>query len=140
MAPRTTPFAGDRVDPTGINAISDQPTQLLTIEQYATGFEGFLLGDINGQDGWAGEFVNWIIDTSNPSEGTQHIRSVSDGLGQTLAFSPQVPIGSESISSVSARINVQGTGSTWQLIPQSKYCRTSQYKVFKSIQMVLLIY
>ena len=119
MVRRTTRFSGDAVDPLGITAISDQPVGLLTTEQYATGFEGFLLGDINGQDGWVGQFVNWVIDTANPTEGSQHMRSVSDGLGQTLAFSPQVPAGSEAISSVSARINIQGTGVTWELIPQS---------------------
>ncbi|MEO1253551.1 MAG: hypothetical protein AAFY41_01515, partial [Bacteroidota bacterium] len=119
MINRTASFSGDLIDLMGIKAISDQPTGLSTTEQYASGFEGFLLGDINGQDGWVGQFVNWVIDDSNPSEGNQHIRSFSDGFGQTLAFSPEVPVGTEAISSVSARLNLQGNGTTWQLIPQS---------------------
>ncbi|MEP5611475.1 MAG: choice-of-anchor J domain-containing protein [Cyclobacteriaceae bacterium] len=119
MSKRTTPFAGVNIDPLSTSAITDGFAGLMTTEQYASGFEGFLLGDINGQDGWVGQFVNWVIDTSNPSEGSQHIRSLSDGFGQTLAFSPAVPIGSEDFSSMSARINIQGAGVTWELIPQS---------------------
>ncbi|MEO9871453.1 choice-of-anchor J domain-containing protein [Ekhidna sp.] len=119
MVKRTTRFTGDFVDLNSTRSIPDLTPSVLAIEQYASGFENFLLGDINGQDGWVGQFVNWVIDTSNPSEGSQHIRSLSDGLGQTLAFSPDVPIGTDPVSSVSARINIQGTGVTWQLIPQS---------------------
>ena len=119
MVKRTSKFTGEVIDPLRIAAISDQPTQLLATEQYATGFEGFLLGDINGQDGWFAQFGNWVIDTASPSEGSQHMRSVSDGFGQTLAFSPGIPVGSEPISAISARINIQGTGVTWEIIPQS---------------------
>ncbi len=116
---RTTPFTGAAIDRTSTAAIVDNQSVLLAVEQYGSGFESFLLGDINGQDGWVGQFGNWVIDTSNPSEGSQHMRSVSDGLGQTLAFSPSVPIGIEPFSSVSARINIEGSGVTWELIPQS---------------------
>ncbi|MEQ8244553.1 choice-of-anchor D domain-containing protein [Fulvivirga sp.] len=98
-------------------AIED-PVDFSTV-LYATNFETFAAGDILGQQGWSGQFVNWVIDTSNPAGGSQHIRSISDGLGQTLAFSPVVPIGTEPISSVSMMVDLQGSDVTWQFIPQS---------------------
>lgn len=87
--------------------------------QYETGFEDFLLGDINGQNGWSGQFANWAIETSNPQAGSVQMRSLSDGLGQTLAFSPLVAIGSDPISSTSMDVSIAGSGVTWQIIPQS---------------------
>jgi hypothetical protein len=91
----------------------------LSVEQYATDFESFALGDINGQQGWAGQFANWTIEGTNPSSGSQHFRGLSDGFGFTLAFSPEVSIGAEDKSTLTTKINVEGTGVTWQIIPQS---------------------
>ncbi|MEQ8573257.1 MAG: choice-of-anchor J domain-containing protein, partial [Fulvivirga sp.] len=84
-----------------------------------TGFEDFLLGDVNAQNGWAGQFGNWTIEDSNPLEGNLHFRGLSDGLGQSVAFSPVVAIGSDPVSSVSMGLEVAGTGVTWDIIPQS---------------------
>ncbi|MEO1256195.1 MAG: hypothetical protein AAFY41_15100, partial [Bacteroidota bacterium] len=43
----------------------------------------------------------------------------ADGLGQTLAFSPDVGVGTADISSTSMLVNLEGQGATWQIIPQS---------------------
>lgn len=119
LVSRTEAYSGSLIGETSSVALSSANPTLLTTEQYATGFEDFAIGDINGQQGWTGQFGNWAISTSNPSEGNQGMESLSDGLGQTLAFSPEVPIGSDPISSVSAKISLQGSGVTWELIPQS---------------------
>ncbi|HTJ49001.1 MAG TPA: T9SS type A sorting domain-containing protein, partial [Cyclobacteriaceae bacterium] len=87
---------------------------------YATGFEEFTTGDINGQGDWAAQFGNWTIEQINPYSGAQHFRGLADGLGQSLAFSPQVAIGTESISSATMRVDLtSASGATWQVIPQS---------------------
>ncbi len=106
---------------TGTSAIMPKDIKVSALGeiQYETGFEDFLLGDINGQQGWAGQFGNWAIETSNPQAGSLQMRSLSDGFGQTLAFSPVVAIGTDPISSVSMDINIQGTGVTWAVTPQS---------------------
>jgi len=86
---------------------------------YATDFEEFAPGDIDGQEGWEGQWSNWTIESVNPFEGSQHLRGLADGLGQSLAFSPVVAIGSDPVSSTSLRLNIGGSGVTWQVIPQS---------------------
>ena len=86
---------------------------------YGTDFESFDLGDISGQDGWFGLFGNWTVEQENPDSGNQHFRGESSGVTTSAAASPNVGIGSEPISSFSADIQVDGTGATWQLIPQS---------------------
>lgn len=97
----------------------------MTTSLYATDFESFSLGDINGQQGWQSQFAgNFIISTDNPFNGSQHLRSVSDGLGGTrpaavLALSPVVPVGTEPFTVASADISIEGSGVTWELIPQS---------------------
>jgi subtilisin family serine protease len=100
-------------------AIAGPARKLAGTELYATSFEEFATGDISGQFGWSGQFGNWAVEGINPYSGAQHLRSLSDGLGQTLAFSPEVLIGTNPISSTTARLNVQGSGVTWQVIPQS---------------------
>jgi subtilisin family serine protease len=91
----------------------------LSVEQYATDFESFALGDINGQQGWAGQYGNWTIETTDSTGGNQFFRGLSDGAGFTLAFSPEVSIGAEDKSTLTTKIKVEGTGVTWQIIPQS---------------------
>ncbi len=116
--PRTE-FVATSLDLTSSAAIlAPQPFEANTV-QLETGFEDFSLGDIDGQQGWAGQFANWQVETSNPATGAQQVRSLADGLGQTLAFSPDVGIGSEEFSSLSMDLNIQGSDVTWQVIPQS---------------------
>ena len=97
----------------------------ITTSLYATDFEEFSIGDINTQLGWEGRYTdNWIISDANPFEGAQHFRGISDGLGGTraasvLAFSPTITPGSEPFMVLSASVNIQGSGVSWEIIPQS---------------------
>lgn len=116
---RTEAYTGEIYDGTDPSAIVLGQNVKANTVQYETGFEGFIPGDINGQQGWAGQFANWTIESVNPSEGTLHFRGLSDGLGQSIAFSPLVEIGVEPISSVRLDLEVVGTGTTWDIIPQS---------------------
>lgn len=92
---------------------------------YATDFEEFTPGIVNGQQGWVSQYEsNWIITTENPAQGLQHFRGVSDGLGDMrpgsiLAISPTIIPGDEPFMVASASINIQGEGVTWEFIPQS---------------------
>ncbi|MEM0941528.1 MAG: choice-of-anchor D domain-containing protein [Bacteroidota bacterium] len=108
-----------QVDPTFIQNTMFEQNEEISTNQYATDFEDFLLGDITGQSNWFGQFGNWVVDNSNPFGKEQHLRSISDGLGTTLAFSPEVATGSEPTSSVTMQVNIEGTGVTWDIIPQS---------------------
>ncbi|TRX59371.1 hypothetical protein FNH22_09390 [Fulvivirga sp. M361] len=120
VAKRASPFTGVPIDANSSRSIPlDNTVGRMSTEQYGTGFEDFLEGDINGQQGWVGQFANWVIETTNPAQGSQQLRSLSDGLGQTLAFSPSVPIGTDPVSSLSVMLSLQGTGTTWEIIPQS---------------------
>lgn len=87
--------------------------------ELSTGFETFTLGDINTQQGWTGQFGNWVIDNTRPNTGAQHVESVSDGLGQTLLFSPDVGIGVNPVNSAGFSVQISGTGASWQLAIQS---------------------
>ncbi|WP_435623848.1 Ig-like domain-containing protein [Flagellimonas sp.] len=92
---------------------------------FAEDFEGLLPGDINGQGGWFGRFENnWSVSTANAFEGTQHLRAVSDGLGGTrpaapLALSPTFNTGGEPFSVMSAQVSLEGSGVSWEIIPQN---------------------
>ncbi|HYG20599.1 MAG TPA: S8 family serine peptidase [Ohtaekwangia sp.] len=115
---RTTPGAGTlKLDDRA--AIVSPVSKYAGTELYATSFEEFAPGNINGQEGWSGQFGNWTVETDNPFTGAQHFRGLADSLGQSLAFSPLVAIGTEPISSTTMKIDVQGDGVTWQIIPQS---------------------
>jgi len=87
--------------------------------ELATSFEEFSLGDINGQEGWFGTFGTWVIADARPALGSQHVESVSDGLGQTLMFSPNVGIGTNSVNSVGFNLQISSGGATWRMAPQS---------------------
>jgi subtilisin family serine protease len=117
-ATRTTPSTG-LVNLRDARAFVSRVPQKNATELYVTGFEEFAPGDIDGQEGWEGQWSNWTIESENPFEGAQHFRGLADGLGQSLAFSPVVAIGTEPISSTSLRLNVEGSAVTWQIIPQS---------------------
>ncbi len=109
-------------------------TSLLTIDGtinkivsnlFAEDFENLAPGDINGQAGWFGRFENnWAVSTANAFEGGQHLRAVSDGLGGTrpaipLALSPTFITGDQPFSVMSAQVNIEGSGVSWEIIPQN---------------------
>lgn len=98
---------------------SGRPAKLAGTTVYGTGFEEFSPGDIDGQNDWVAQWGNWTIESFNAFEGSQHFRGLADGLGQSLAFSPGVGVGSEPISSTTMMMNLNGTDVTWQVIPQS---------------------
>ncbi|MEM9077708.1 MAG: choice-of-anchor D domain-containing protein [Bacteroidota bacterium] len=92
---------------------------------FAEDFEGLTPGDINGQAGWFGRFENnWTVSNLNAFDGTQHLRAISDGLGGTrpaapLALSPTFTVGNEPFSVMSAQVNLEGSGVSWEIIPQN---------------------
>ena len=92
---------------------------------YATDFEDFTTGDINGQQGWIAQFANnWAISAANPADGSQHLSAVSDGQGPNqpgtvLALSPTVTPGNEPFMVSSVDVDIQGSGVSWEIIPQS---------------------
>ncbi|WP_375579441.1 choice-of-anchor D domain-containing protein [Marivirga tractuosa] len=103
---------------------SNEYSEIIT-SLYTTDFEDFSIGDINGQNGWVSQFEdNWVISDSNPDDGNLHFRGVSDGLGadrpaSVLAISPTVVPGDEPFMVYSSRVNIEGEGVTWEIIPQS---------------------
>ena len=106
------PSGKEAVNVRELNRFSNAPV-------YGTDFESFTLGDINGQNDWFGQFGNWTVEAENPDSGNQHFRGLSDGFGLSAAVSPNVGIGSSEKSSFTADVSVDGSGVTWQLIPQS---------------------
>lgn len=129
---KTTGFITERFSMRGqssdLSALSMTTTDnydKLVSTVYATDFEDFAIGDVNGQLGWASQFAdNWVISSANPFEGSQHFRGISDGLGPDrpavpLALTPAVATGDEPFMVTSARINIQGEGTFWQVTPQS---------------------
>jgi hypothetical protein len=92
---------------------------------YATDFEDFNLGDINGQNGWITQYAgNWVISDDNPALGSQHFKGISDGLGGTragsvLAISPTVTPADEPFMVFNGSVNIEGEGVSWEVIPQS---------------------
>ena len=92
---------------------------------YATDFEDFSPGLLNGQSGWVAQFDdNYVISDENAASGSLHLRAVSDGLGgdrpgPTLALSPSVTQGDEQFMVASADMEISGSGVTWEFIPQS---------------------
>lgn len=103
----------------GANLRSGTSVGQNAVTLYETDFEDFTPGDIDGQNGWEAQFGNWTIESENASSGSQHFRGLADGLGQSLAFSPVVEIGTDPKSTTTLKLNIQGTGVTWQIIPQS---------------------
>jgi hypothetical protein len=118
-ATRTTPTAATVNLRDARAIVSLAPVKKVSTELYVTGFEEFATGDIDGQEGWEAQWGNWTVETENPFEDAQHLRGLADGLGQSLGFSPVVPVGTDPISSTAMRMNLQGSGVTWQIIPQS---------------------
>ena len=91
---------------------------------FSADFENYVPGTVDDQFGW---FVSattqpddWVVTNTNPFQGDQHISSVSDGLGgNRLAFTPVIAPGDEPFMISTAQINIQGSGTTWEVIPQS---------------------
>lgn len=110
-------------DKHALHVASNAAARSLAIVQhgvlYTTDFEAFAEGDIDEQEGWAAQYGNWVVDTVNPSSESKHLHAVADGQGQTLAFSPEVGIGTKAKSTATMKMNIQGSGVTWQVIPQS---------------------
>ncbi len=100
---------------------TDGTLNQVTTSLYATGFEDFAVGELNGQNGWGTQPANFFtVSGANAFEGAQHARGTSDGSGTTgLAFSPLITPGSEPFMVASARVNVQTTGASFEVIPQS---------------------
>jgi subtilisin family serine protease len=90
-----------------------------SVSQYATDFESFAPGNISGQQDWFGLFGNWTVEAENPFGGLQHFRGFSDGFGFSGALSPPVAIGTDAKSTATLKVNIQGSGVTWQVVPQS---------------------
>ena len=93
-------------------------------DQYTTGFEdGFTLGDLDDQAGWSANFEDWSVSNADPFSGSNHMLGISETLpgdaNASLAFSPNVGVGTEKYSSVNAKLKVDNDGVTWQFIPQS---------------------
>ncbi len=93
----------------------------LATNLYATDFENYTIGDLNNQFGWQTSPANsWLVTDVNPSEGEQAVRLQADGsASRALAFTPSITPGSEPFMIASADINIEGTGVTWEFIPQS---------------------
>ncbi len=100
---------------------SDDGIQKVAANLYAADFEDFDIGDLNGQMGWfSRDLGNYVITDENPTSGSLHLRSRSDGLGgSALALSPVTETGTEPLMIASADISISGSGVTWEFIPQS---------------------
>ncbi len=93
----------------------------LATNLYTANFEDFEIGDLNDQFGWqTGPPNSWVVTDINPFEGEKAIRLQADGsTTRSLALSPSITPGSEPFMVASADINIQGSGTTWEFIPQS---------------------
>jgi hypothetical protein len=80
--------------------------------------EGFAVGPINGQQGWAATSAP-AISALQPDSGAQHLRITSSAT-RPLVFSPDLATGAGRYSSVSARLRISQitNGSNWQFQPQ----------------------
>lgn len=107
-----------RLDPTDPKALIPDGPITFSVPVLSTGFEEFAAGNINGQNGWVGQFGLWTIEAVNPFEGMQHMRAISDGFGDAAAFSPTIPTGVEPVSSATFVVDPD-PGVTWQIITQS---------------------
>ncbi|MEM7549610.1 MAG: choice-of-anchor D domain-containing protein [Bacteroidota bacterium] len=118
-APLSGSISQGDINTSAILTYSSATYDAISVAQYATDFEAFALGDISGQAGWFGQFGTWTVSDSNPFGTEQHYRGTSDGANVSLAFSPGVGIGTEEKSTLSMQMELQGTGVTWDIIPQS---------------------
>ena len=109
---RTEPFAGSSLD--FATAVDKSVSQLAAGDEvYSTGFENFSVGNINGQQGWTGQFGNWRVENFGPKSGTQHFEGLSDGFGQSVAFTPTLDLGEADITTASMDIYLEEGASWW---------------------------
>ncbi len=119
-------FTTERIGSTGTGTISDLVSTDGTLNKivsslYATDFEDFTAGELNGQGGWSTQPAGfWNITDANPADGAQHVRGTPNGSGALgLGFSPLITPGSEPFMVASARISVEGNDTSFEFIPQS---------------------
>ncbi|GMN06071.1 hypothetical protein MTsPCn5_14600 [Croceitalea sp. MTPC5] len=88
---------------------------------FAEDFESFVQGDINGQEGWFAQGIGvWTVSGEDAFEGDQHLRAISDGsAAQSIALSPNFTLAESPFSVLTAQVNVEGSGVTWEIIPQN---------------------
>jgi len=126
VSTRTTPYKGPRTD---MATKLDLPKRAATASAkataadagYFTDFESFVRGDITmSPDGWQGQYSNWVAGTSNPYSGVKHFRGVSDGLGESYAFSAAMFEENNPYATVSMRVNFShAVGASWHIMPYS---------------------
>ncbi|SNR16278.1 Ig-like domain-containing protein [Tenacibaculum jejuense] len=114
---------------TNFNPLQNPIIKLLSIDNtfnrlatnlFAADFENYTIGDLNGQFGWQTSPNTWEVTTENPATGANAIQLQGDGSAtRALAFTPSIAAGSEPFMIASADINIQGSGVTWEFIPQS---------------------
>lgn len=110
--PRSNAFSGAAMNVAA--AVAKGAAQMADGDEiYRTGFENFVTGNINGQQGWTGQFGNWRIEATNPATGSQHFRGLSDGLGQSAAFTPQLEMGGEAVATASMDVDLEAGASWW---------------------------
>jgi hypothetical protein len=96
---------------------------------YATGFEtaeGFVVGDINAQQGWSvfsGD-VNQVVSAVNPATGSQHYRNQNEPAFATGtlvgAFSPDLGASPIAPQMLSVDVNIGATGGAdYDVVPQA---------------------
>ena len=101
-----------------LKALSLPPLPAVLNTVYATDFEDFVLGD-GMQNGWY-TYNGWVVDSTNAFSGSKHLhQQINDSIDFSLAGSPFIGDGPSMFSSVSLRLNLQGTGGDFQIIPLS---------------------
>lgn len=90
---------------------------------YATGFESFSKGDVNGQGGWNGYngYGLWTIASDNPAQGLLGLHAVSDGGGDSNVNTPfRSTSGHAQVTTASLWINFdRAAGEEWHIVPQA---------------------
>lgn len=114
-----------------VDALGPTSSALRGPAMFETGFEtaeGYLVGPISGQNGWAASVnanqASFNVNTANPFAGAQHLR---------IGFDDAVPVGSQRVilspnlgafaggsSSTSVMVNISGDqGANWDVIGQA---------------------
>ncbi len=126
VSTRTSPYKGPRTDmatrldlPKRAATAGAKPTAVEA--GYFTDFESFVRGDITmSADGWQGQYANWVASTGNPYSGVKHFRGVSDGLGESYAYSAAMVDENNPYATVSMRVNFShALGASWHIMPFS---------------------
>lgn len=98
-----------------LKSIALPPLPAVLNTAYATDFEDFTAGDIN-QNGWIGAGI--IVDTVNAFSGKNHLHFAKENSSDfNYAVSPFIGNGPSAFSSVSMRMNLQGSGGNVEIVP-----------------------